>query len=354
MLSRPVDGYFFEDYRLGQHFYHATPRTITPGDVALYIALTGARHPLSCAVTLAKQLGYRDMPVDNLLLFHIAFGKTVPDISYNAVANLGYADCRFLMPVFTGDTVRCESKVVGLKGNSNGKSGVVYVRSNAFNQRDENVLTWARWVMVHRRNAVKENEVAPIEGQTAFPPDIENSAIQAPVKMACDASMRAATGSNTMWDDIEATGKVLIRHPAGMTIEESDHMLATRLYQNSARVHFDAHHMKDSRFGKRLVYGGHVISLCYAHAYDGLENILSIAAIEGGTHTNPAFAGDTIYAVSHLMSKWAVNDCVGAVRIHLTGYKNASPNVVPNLTSAEQVLSLNYVVLMPRRTKGKP
>ena len=144
---RPATGYFFEDYAVGQAFVHAIPRTITAGDTALYLALTGSRNPLHCSAPLAALLGYASVPLDDLLVFHIAFGKTVADISYNAVANLGYADCRFLQPVFVGDTLHAMSKVIGLKPNSSGKTGVVYVRSDCFNQRDELVLTWARWVM---------------------------------------------------------------------------------------------------------------------------------------------------------------------------------------------------------------
>ena len=74
-------------------------------------------------------------PIDDLLVFHIVFGKTVPDISLNAVANLGYADCRFLAPVYPGDTLSAVSEVIGLKENSNRKTGIVYVRSSGVNQR---------------------------------------------------------------------------------------------------------------------------------------------------------------------------------------------------------------------------
>src|SRR5262249_62187775 len=87
-----------------------------------------------------------------------------------------------------------------------------------------------------------------------------------------------------------------IHHLAGMTLDEADHTQATRLYQNTAKVHFDLHQMKESRFGRRLVYGGHVISVCYALAGNGLENVLAMAAWNSGTHANPTFAGDTLYA----------------------------------------------------------
>ena len=92
-------GNFFEDFKLGQQIRHATPRTVTLGDVALYKGLFGARFAVQSSDALAAALGYPRSPIDDLLVFHIVFGKTVPDISLNAVANLGYADCHFLKPV---------------------------------------------------------------------------------------------------------------------------------------------------------------------------------------------------------------------------------------------------------------
>ena len=131
VVPRPLEGHFLEDFEVDRVFRHATPRTITVGDVALYIALTGARNPVHCSEPLARSMGHRACPVDDLLVFNIAFGKTVADVSYNAIANLGYADVRFREPVYVGDTLACESRVIGVKENSNRKSGVVYVTSRA-------------------------------------------------------------------------------------------------------------------------------------------------------------------------------------------------------------------------------
>ena len=350
---RPLAGYFFEHYRVGQKFHHATPRTITQGDVALYLALTGSRLPLHCSEPFAQSLGYPSMPVDDLLVFHIAFGKTVPDISYNAVANLGYADCRFLQPVFIGDTLRTESEIIGLKENSSGKTGVVYVRSNCFNQRDEIVLTWIRWVMVHRARS-SDTPSNALHGSNDFPACVAPNLIAVPRYLKRCDDQSAVTGGVHYWEDYVATSatkNTSILHPAGMTIDETDHTLATKLYQNTARVHFDLHHMKNSRFGHRLVYGGQVMSICRALSVDGLENALSIAAINSGTHHHPTFAGDTLYAMSMPMMKWPINDNVGALRLQLLGYKNIDPNSAEFATAPEElkVLSLDYTVLMPRR-----
>ena len=366
--ARPLAGYFFEHYRVGQKFHHATPRTITQGDVAIYLALTGSRLPLHCSEPFAQSLGYPSMPVDDLLVFHIAFGKTVPDISYNAVANLGYADCRFLLPVFIGDTLHTETEIIGLKANSSGKTGVVYVRSSCFNQNDEPVLTWIRWVMVHREHSTDRPDCSAYGGVDA-PPHVPPDSIVIPAYLKPGFALTKVTGGALFWEDYAAaraealTGPpeadaapwqfAPIKHPAGMTIDETDHTLATKLYQNTARVHFDLHHMKNSRFGRRLVYGGHVISICRALSYDGLENVLSIAAINSGTHHNPTFAGDTLYAISLPVLKWPINAAIGALRLHLVGYKNIDPNSASFADAPEhlKVLSLDYTVLMPRCSK---
>lgn len=345
-------GNFFEDFRVGQRFVHATPRTLTEGDCALYIALTGARQIVHCARPVAQALGHRATPVDDLLVFNLAFGKTVPEISLNAIANLGYADGRFLRPVYPGDTLRAESEIIGLRENSNRRSGVVYVRSNAFNQDGHPVLTWARWVMVNKRDA---DAAAPGASVPELPGEVARSALAVPAFLDAARFETAATGSRDLWDDYAAGER--IDHPAGMTLDESDHTLATKLYQNTARVHFDARLMADTPAGKRLVYGGHVISLCRALAYDGLENVLSIAAINAGSHTNPTFAGDTLYARSEVLEKWPLPDRtdLGALRLRLVGIKNLPPAGLDSAVKAEGkahpnvVLDFDYTVLMPRR-----
>ena len=148
--SKTAAGRFFEDFRIGETIRHATPRTLNAGDASLYSALYGTRFAPQSAETFARAIGYPASPIDDLLAFHVVFGKTVPDISLNAVANLGYADCRFLKAVYPGDTLSSVSEVIGLKENSNRQSGVVYVRSRGFNQRGETVIDYVRWVMVQK------------------------------------------------------------------------------------------------------------------------------------------------------------------------------------------------------------
>jgi len=349
-------GNFFEDFHLNQVIQHATPRTIGDGEVALYIALTGARQVLPSAETVAQSLGYRTRPIDDLLAFHIAFGKTVPDISVNAVANLGYADVRFLHPVYAGDTLSTSSTVIGLKQNSNGKSGVVYVRSVSINQLQQPVFSWVRWVMVHRNNLDAAAPETVLPNLLNFVPAEE---LNVPSFLDARKFDTTSTGGQYVWDDY-AVGE-RINHPAGMTISDSDHTLATKLYQNNARLHFDDVMMKKTAFGRRLMYGGHIISLCRALSHDGLENALTIAAINAGTHCNPTFGDDTIYTWTEVLDKWAIpnrND-IAALRLRMVGVKNMSAETLASTHVSNDgkqsyhpnvVLDLDYTVLMPKRS----
>ena len=354
-------GNFFEDFRLGQAIRHGTPRTVSDGDMAVYLALTGSRYASHSSAPVAREIGLRDRPIDHLLLFNIAFGKTVPDISVNAVANLGYAELRFLEPVFAGDTLRCESVVIGLKENSSRKTGVVYVRSTCYQQDDAAVLTWVRWVMVRKaafEASAGESHVPALA--EAITPD----KLVAPARIASAAALAKwceATACDELWESYAPGERIL--HPSGMTIEEADHMSATRLYQNNAKPHFDALAMRATPVGARLVYGGHVISVCHALAYDGLENVLGIAAINAGTHVAPTLAGDTLYAYSEVLGRWELpgRSDVGALRLRLVGRKNTPPSEVPAVAANRNggaqyhpgvVLDLDYTVLMPRRQQG--
>lgn len=345
---RPADGYFFEDFTSGRRFRHATPRTLTEGDASLYIALTGSRFPAQCSAPVARALGHRACPFDDFLVFNVAFGKTVPDISYNAVANLGYADVRFIAPVYAGDTLSCESEVIGTKPNSGGTSGVVYVRSKALNQDGAEVLGWVRWVMVAARERAQGTPLIP-----ALPTQVAPADLRVPRTLAFRELTGEVSGSGRLWDDYGA-GET-IDHPGGMTIEESDHMLATRLYQNTARIHFDAFRARDNQFGKRLMYGGHVISICRALSYEGLENAFAVAAIHGGTHANPTFGGDTLYCRHVVLSRDELpgRRDVGALRLRMLGVKNQAlrgmPSPQPGGKHPAVVLELDYSVLIARR-----
>lgn len=344
-------GNFFEDFKLGQILKHATPRTLTEGDVALYMSLYGPRFAVQSSDAFAKAVGYPKAPADDLLMFHIVFGKTVPDVSLNAIANLGYANGRFLKPVYPGDTLSTVSEVIGVKENSNGETGTVYVRSTGRNQHGDVVLEYTRWVMVRKRDksSPAPEPVVPDLSDRVDPATIGAAVPQLDVsKYDFDLA-----GSPYRFDDYVVGEK--IDHVDGMTLEEAEHQMATRLYQNTAKVHFNQHTESQGRFGKRIVYGGVMISLARALSFNGLENAFHIAAINGGRHVAPLFAGDTVYAWSEILEKEELpgRTDVGALRVRLVATKNKNCADHPYKTEAKKyddgvILDLDIWLLIPR------
>jgi 2-methylfumaryl-CoA hydratase len=119
--------------------------------------------------------------------------------------------------------------------------------------------------------------------------------------------------------------------------------------------------MAQSKVGARLIYGGHVISVAHSLSYSGLENLLSMAAWNAGTHANPTIAGDTLYAFTEVLDKaeLANRDDLGALRLRLICVKNEDPAKEPIQVHTKHggkegydprvVLDLDYWGWMPRR-----
>ena len=350
IAGKTGSGNFFEDFRIGEMVRHATPRTITAGDVALYNGLFGPRFAVQSSDAFARAIGYARSPVDDLLVFHVVFGKTVPDVSLNAVANLGYAACRFLAPVYPGDTLSAVSEVIGLKENSSRKTGIVFVRSTGSKQDGSKVLEYVRWVMVRKRD---EAAAAPDD----HVPRLQEAVTSGTLGGACPSIDLAAyddvlAGSPHRFGDYVVGER--IDHVDGITVEEAEHQIATRLYQNTARIHFDQHSAAQGRFGRRLIYGGHVISVARSLSFNGLANAFHVAAINGGRHVSPLFAGATVFAWSEVLAKADVpgRDDIGALRLRTVAAKDHPCADFPLQVGAEDhpavLLDIDYWVLMPR------
>lgn len=350
-MAKAGPGRFFEEFRVGESFDHPVPRTVGAADAALYLAFTGSRFPLHCAEPVARALGLPGTPLDDVLVFNLVFGRSVVDVSRNGVATLGYADCRFGVPVLAGDTLAARSTVIGLRESSNRRTGTVYVRTTGTNQRGETVLDYARWVLVRKRD---EASAAPPPVVPPLPDCVPAAAVTVPAGLDASRYDTAWSGSPALWEDY-AVGE-RIDHVEGVTLEESCHMSATRLYQNDARLHFNQHSERHSRFGRRVVYGGHVISLARALSVNGLGNALRLAAIHGGRHAAPTFAGDTLYAWSEVLAADPVpgRRDLGLLRLRTVALKNHEAGAFTLADAAGAldpavVLSLDYSVLMPRR-----
>ena len=337
-------GRFFEDYEIGETIDHAVPRTVTNGERALYHMLYPARHAFYSSDRFAQSCGMPASPMDDMAVFHIVFGKTVPDISLNAVANLGYAEGRWLRPVWPGDTLHSQSKVIGLKQNSSGNTGVVWVRTTGFNQHDEAVMSFVRWVMVKKRNA---DAPAPTTLVPELQPGVAPASLDVPEGLDFSNYDFGLAGERHRLSDYDVGEK--IDHVDRVTIEEAEHMLATRLWQNTAKVHFDATSRED---GRRLIYGGHVISMARALSFNGLANAQIVAALNGGSHAGPCYSGDTITAWSEVLDHApTASPGVGAIRLRLVAHRS---DVAPFDLKGDDgrylpgvLLDLDYWAFMP-------
>jgi 2-methylfumaryl-CoA hydratase len=241
--------------------------------------------------------------------------------------------------------------VIGLKETTSGKTGIVYVSSRGYNQDGETVLEFIRWVMVKKRDeSAPAPNVSGGNGQMVpdLPPEVTPALLgRAVLPLYMHGWEGTMSGSRKRWHHYEV-GQC-IDHVDGMTVEEAEHMMATRLWQNTARVHFDKTYRED---GRLLVYGGHVISLARALSFNGLANAQMIVALNGGAHANPCFAGDTVKAWSEVLDRAETTaPGVGALRLRLVAVKaGAAPFALKDDEGKylpEVLLDLDYWALAP-------
>lgn len=336
-------GNFFEDFELDKELICATPRVITSAETAMHIATTNDRSARFCNA---------EGRVNPVIVFHVVIGQTVRLVSLNSPANLGYAGMVWKTPVFHGDEISTRIKIVGLKENSNGKTGIAYVETTGRNQRGEIVLQYTRWVMVRKRDVNKPTAYLDAPVVPELPDQVQPGELP---EWSGELSTTAQTGGQFFFEDYAAGERIY--HFDGMTVNNADHMTYTRLWQNTAKVHFD-HLLTD---GKPLVYGGFPLATSYAIAYNGLENRSGIVAMNSGAHANPTYAGTTLYAYSDVLEAHSISDQVGALRLRLVGVKDGNPADEPDFQrrvkdakgkeryNPRVVLDLDYWELMPKR-----
>ncbi|MGH9203943.1 MAG: hypothetical protein ACRD2A_22170, partial [Vicinamibacterales bacterium] len=225
------------------------------------------------------------------------------------------------------------------------------------NQRGEPVLQFYRWAMVNKR---EPGVTSGADDAPELPPQVAVENLHVPPELDLAKFAPEITASRFFWEDYEPGERIL--HPQGLTIEDAEHQMATRLYQNNARVHFNELLQKKSKLGTRIIYGGHIISLAHAISNDGLENVIRILGFNAGTHANPTIGGDTLFAWTEVLERIDLGRRdAGALRLRLVGVKNLDPSEEPieaRLKDPETgreshhpdvVLDLDYTVLIPKR-----
>lgn len=150
-------GRYFEDFETGRSYRHSVSKTVTESDNNLFSLITMNHHPVHLDHNYAKKSEHGKILVVGTLVFSLAVGISVADISGKAIANLGYDAIKHLGPVFIGDTLTAETEVLDKRqSKSKPDRGIVHVKTTAFNQNNEKILSFSRKVLVPLRTGMRE------------------------------------------------------------------------------------------------------------------------------------------------------------------------------------------------------
>jgi 2-methylfumaryl-CoA hydratase len=326
-VLRKQIGNFLEDFVPGQRFRHKGGKTLTEGLFTTFTEFTMTTNPLAKNARYARAYGFADLVCPPGLVMLVAFSQTVEDISENARANLEYLDMRFGVPVYVGDTIEVETKVLGVTASkSNPKLGVVHVQSTArknIGSDDEGVvLAWQRKVQVWKRD-----EAAELHTGSAEPDPIECSLWLPPYDAARDyESLAHLANADTYYEDFEPGTR--IEHSRGRTMT-SEHIHLTAVLDNTSQVHCNQFMIdvdpKQYVGGELIIFGGIPFVLCLGLSCPNVaDNALGDLVYKTGRHTAPLFAGDTVFAATEILDKSAhpERDDVGILSTRLFGYKH--------------------------------
>lgn len=153
-MENSILGLYYEDFEVGKEISHSLSKTIFESDNNFFSLLTMNHHPVHTNIDYASKNQHGKVLVVGTLVFSLAVGMTVPDISGKAIANLGYEDIKHLNPVFLNDTLYVRTKILDKWESKTKKDrGIVYVETFAYNQNDIDVLSFRRKVLVKKRNS---------------------------------------------------------------------------------------------------------------------------------------------------------------------------------------------------------
>lgn len=360
-ILRKITGNHLEDFRLGQTFRHKGGKTITEGLFTTFTEFTMTTNPLAKNARYARAYGFRGLVVPPGLTMLVAFSQTVEDVSENARANLEYIDMRFGAPVYVGDTIEVETKVLGVKpSSSNPKLGVVHVQSiarkNVGESNEAIVMAWQRKVQVWKRDeskSVDEGEVAPeaVSCELWLPPYDRGRGY---------AALAHLSSRDTYFEDFEPGTR--IEHWRGRTMT-TEHIHLTAVLDNTSQVHCNQHMIdlnpKQYVGGRLIIFGGIPFTLCLGLSCpDVHDNALGDLVYTTGRHTAPLFAGDTVFAATDILGKreHPSRADVGILSTRLLGHKFEKSEGAPASDDAPagykrtQIFELDREIVVKRRS----
>jgi len=296
-----VEAPYFEDLKVGQLYTDAPAVTLTAGHAAFHEALFGDRLRLPLDVTLCEQVtGSTRALVHPNLVCNLAIGQTTTP-TQRVKGNLFYRGLVLHRPVFIGDTLRTSTKIVALKQNSakpgRDATGMAVLEIHVDNQRDETVLHFWRCAMIPCRDPGAVTGAN--DSFAAIPAELEREQVEAavPAEWKLDRFRREAPGEHFAAIEVGSRYEVEGRDSVTSAPE------LARLTLNLAKAHTDA---AASAYGKRLVYGGHTISLACAQITRALPNLVTLIAWRSCDHLEPVFEGDVLQTEFSIDAKHAL------------------------------------------------
>jgi acyl dehydratase len=284
-----VGGPWFEDLEPGQVFDDAPGLTLTSGAAALHQALVGDRLRLALDGPLCHEVtGSPVLLAHPNLVCDVAIGQSTGP-SQRVRGNLFYRGLVLARPVFVGETLRTRTEIVGLKQNRRRPgvpaTGLVAMRVQTSSEDGEPVLDFWRCPMIPLRDA--EARTGHTDDFADIPQTLDVAQVRAAVPRDWHLDRLRAAAPGPYHADLAAGQAFLVE--AGETVTGAPEL--ARLTLNVATAHTDA---TASTYGRRLVYGGHTISIAAAHAMRAIPALATIVAWQGCEHLGPVFEGDVL------------------------------------------------------------
>jgi 2-methylfumaryl-CoA hydratase len=332
-----IGGPYFEDFEVGQVFADAPALTLTAGHAAWYQALCGDRlrlpldHELGLAVT-----GRREPYAHPNLVSNVAIGQST-GASQRVRGNLFYRGLVLLRAVHLGDTLRTRSRVVGLRQNRArpGKpaTGLVALEIEVENQHGERVLDFWRCPMIPLRDP--RAETGRGDAFDDIPSDIDLERLRSAVPSEWRLDGFEKLPSARFADLVVGTTYEIEGRDTVTTAPE-----LARLTLNIAATHTDP---GVGAYNRRLVYGGHTISIACAQVSRALPNLVTILGWRSCDHAAPVFEGDILRTEVTLEGKHLLRDECGLLDLRARVF--SSPAESPAGGPDTMVLDWRFVAL---------
>ncbi|MHA7836890.1 MAG: MaoC family dehydratase [bacterium] len=359
-IIRKKTGHFLEDFEPGQLFRHKGGKTITEGLFTTFTEFAMTTHPLAKNARYARAYGFEGLVCPPGLVMLVAFSQTVEDVSENARANLEYIDMRFGAPVYVGDTIEVETRVLGLRVSSSRPNlGIVHVQSTARKNVGEPteavVATWQRKVQVY-----KGDESVEVHGFETEPEEIECElwlpAFDPDSKLA---ELAHLSSRDSYFEDLEPGTR--IEHSRGRTVTD-EHIAMTAILDNTSQVHCNQLMIdlnpKQYVGGQLIVFGGIPFTLCLGLSCPDVgDNALGDLVYTTGRHTAPLHAGETVFAATEILGKREHPERadLGIVETRLFGHKfvraeGERQEDAPEGWKKVQIFELDRQIVVKRRS----